>query len=232
MSDLSTPESTTLNTLTLLETRLNRLTYLLTGDTSWSGVAEAPSKPRNIDETVARRLEKLESDLERLRAREGVVGDLLGVYDRFPDLFKPSSSSLSQSSTTQPNPEDPDAPDSEIAEPIPSIETQRSILLSLAPSINETSSRLSSLSETPLPSATLSTSLIAQIPRMSALSAKQDAQAKEIAELRVQTANLLRRYYEVSVLGAGEVWGEWEGRLEGVRRGVRRGEVRLEREGV
>ncbi|KAL4800214.1 hypothetical protein BDV19DRAFT_384574 [Aspergillus venezuelensis] len=232
MSDLLTTESTTLNTLTLLETRLNRLTYLLTGDTTWSGVPEPPSKPKNLDETVARRLEKLERDLEKLREREGVVGDVLGVYDRFPDLFKPSSqtqSTSTQDPTTDPT---PDQDQDQEAEPTPDIETQRAIILSYATSIPETSSRLSSLSETPIPSATLSTNLISQLPRMNLLAEKQDAQAKEIAELRVQTANLLRRYYEVSVLGSGEVWASWEGRIEGVQRGVRRGEVRLKREGV
>ncbi|KAL4943414.1 hypothetical protein BDV06DRAFT_221252 [Aspergillus oleicola] len=227
---LSTTESTTLSTLTLLESRLQRLTYLLTGDTSWTGVPEPPSKPKDIDETVARRLEKLERDLEGLRRKESLVGEVLGVYDRFPDLFKPSSTS---STYNQTNPDDPDAStDPEQTEPNPDIETQRSIILSYATSIPETSSRLSSLSETPIPDATLSTSLISQVPRMSKLSQKQDEQSKEIADLRIRTANVLKRYYEVGILGAGEVWGEWEARLEELSRGVRRGEVRAEREGV
>ncbi|KAL4949628.1 hypothetical protein BDW69DRAFT_188144, partial [Aspergillus filifer] len=209
MSDLSQTETTTLSTLTLLETRLNRLTYLLTGDTTWSGVPELPSKPKNIDETVARRLEKLERDLERLRERESVVGDLLGVYDRFPDLFKPSSSSPTTSTSAQPQSPTDETTEDSTQEPTPDIDTQKAIILSYATSIPETSSRLSSLSETPLPDTALSTSLISQIPRMNSLAAKQDVQAKEIAELRVKTANLLRRYYELSVLGAGEVWGDW-----------------------
>ena len=67
---------------------------------------------------------------------------------------------------------------------------------------------------------------------MEKLSGVQDAQSREIAELRVRTAKVLQRVYEVSLLGGGEVWGEWEGRIENVERGVRRGEVAVGREGI
>lgn len=60
----------------------------------------------------------------------------------------------------------------------------------------------------------------------------QEAQAREVAALRVRTAKVLQRVYEVCMLGGGEVWGEWEGRIEGVERGLRRGEVVREREAV
>jgi hypothetical protein len=72
--------------------------------------------------------------------------------------------------------------------------------------------------------------LIELQPRIDTLSKRQEEQAREVAELRVRTAKVLQRWYEVSVLGGGEVWGEWEGRIEGVERGVRRGEVNRERE--
>lgn len=67
---------------------------------------------------------------------------------------------------------------------------------------------------------------------MDQLAVKQDEQSREIAELRVRTAKVLQRYYEVSLLGGGEVWGEWEGRMERIEREVKRVEVVRGREGI
>jgi hypothetical protein len=107
-----------------------------------------------------------------------------------------------------------------------------SIILSYASLISETASRLTSLTDTPIPDASLSASLIALQPRMNQLAAKQDEQSREIAELRVRTAKVLQRYYEVSLLGGGEIWGEWEGRMDRVEREVKRVEVARGREGI
>lgn len=57
----------------------------------------------------------------------------------------------------------------------------------------------------------------------------QDEQRREVAELRMRSARILQRWYEIGVVGGAECWGEWEGRLEGVEWGVRRGEVGRER---
>ena len=53
----------------------------------------------------------------------------------------------------------------------------------------------------------------------------QIEQAAAISELRIRTAQVLQRWYEVGLVGSGECWAEWEGRLEGVEREVRRREV-------
>ena len=57
----------------------------------------------------------------------------------------------------------------------------------------------------------------------------QEQQAHVISELRVRTARVLQRWYEVGLVGAGECWAEWEGRLEDVEREVKREEVVRER---
>jgi hypothetical protein len=62
-------------------------------------------------------------------------------------------------------------------------------------------------------------------PQIDRLAELQTAQAKEISELRVRSASALQRWYEVGLIGSGEVWAEWEGRIEGVERGTRRIEV-------
>ncbi|KAL4981105.1 hypothetical protein BDW66DRAFT_146871 [Aspergillus desertorum] len=218
-------ETTASSTLYLLESRLHRLTYLLTGDTTWTGTPNPPPKPASYDETVLRRLQGLESGLKNLAGKVGVVRDVLGLYERFPDLFK---SLLSTSSTTNEQIEPPSEttqPARTETEPSPSVDVMLSIILSYASLIPETASRLTSLTDTPIPDASLSASLIALQPRMNQLAAKQDEQSREIAELRVRTAKVLQRYYEISLLGSGEVWGEWEGRMESVDRGLRRVEV-------
>lgn len=64
-------------TIELLEARLRRLAYLLTGATDWTGVPTTPEKPASLDETVSRRLVRLESELERLSRRVPAVRDVL-----------------------------------------------------------------------------------------------------------------------------------------------------------
>jgi hypothetical protein len=68
---------------------------------------------------------------------------------------------------------------------------------------------------------------------MDRLAELQTAQAKQISELRVRSARVLQRWYEVGLVGSGEVWAEWEGRIEGVEREIKRVEVgRVRREEV
>lgn len=64
-------------TIELLEARLRRLEYLLTGETRWGGEPTPPPRPDSLDHTVARRLARLEEDLEALSARKPVVQDVL-----------------------------------------------------------------------------------------------------------------------------------------------------------
>ncbi|GAB1208021.1 hypothetical protein APSETT445_006758 [Aspergillus pseudonomiae] len=64
-------------TIELLESRLRRLTYLLTGDANWTGVPTAPAKPASLDDSVSRRLLSLERELERLSRNIPAVRDVL-----------------------------------------------------------------------------------------------------------------------------------------------------------
>lgn len=98
-------------------------------------------------------------------------------------------------------------------------------MLSYATAFPETASRLTSLNDLPVPDAVSSASLIELQPQLDRLAQVQTAQAAEISELRVRTASVLQRWYEVGLVGSGEVWAEWEGRLEDVERETRRKEV-------
>lgn len=129
--------------------------------------------------------------------------------DRFPDLFQPQ-------------------PPHEIPEGL-STRTLASIVLSYATAFPETASRLTSLNDLPVPDAESSAALIELQPRMDRLARTQAEQAAVISDLRVRTARVLQRWYEIGLVGSGECWAEWEGRLEDVEREVRRREVIKER---
>ncbi|KAJ5134148.1 hypothetical protein N7526_005513 [Penicillium atrosanguineum] len=191
-------------TIELLEARLRRLSYLLTGATEWTGVPTDPEKPTSHEETVSRRVARLERELEKLSRNVPAVGDVIQLH-----LFEPP-------------------PTHEVPEGL-STRTLSSIVLSYATAFPETASRLTSLNDLPVPDAQSSADLIELQPKLDSLAQTQAQQAETISELRVRTARVLQRWYEVGLVGGGECWAEWEGRLEDVEREVRRREVAKER---
>ncbi|EZF31236.1 hypothetical protein H109_00466 [Trichophyton interdigitale MR816] len=203
--------NTAADTIELLETRLRRIEFLLTGQTNWAGEPEqAAEPPASVRETVSARLAELEHGLRRLSARVPAVQDVLKLYSRYPDLFQSASTHTPPATMTP--------------------ATLASIVLSYATAFPETASRLSSLQDLPIPPASASTALVELQPRIDRALETQRRQAQEIAELRVQSTLLMKRWVEVGVVGGGEVWGEWEERMKMVERGVRREEKARERE--
>ncbi|EGD91634.1 hypothetical protein H112_00740 [Trichophyton rubrum D6] len=203
--------NTAADTIELLETRLRRIEFLLTGQTNWAGEPEQASEPpASVRETVSARLAELEHGLRRLSARVPAVQDVLKLYSRYPDLFQSASTHTPPATMTP--------------------ATLASIVLSYATAFPETASRLSSLQDLPIPPASASTALVELQPRIDRAQETQRRQAEEIAELRVQSTLLMKRWVEVGVVGGGEVWGEWEERMKMVEIGVRREEKARERE--
>lgn len=113
----------------------------------------------------------------------------------------------------------------------PGLSTQNlaSIVLSYASAFPETASRLTSLNDLPIPEAKASTALIELKPRLEKLAKIQEQQVKEVSELRIHSARLLQRWYELGMLGSAECWAEWQSRLEEVDREVKRAEVARDR---
>ena len=107
------------------------------------------------------------------------------------------------------------------------------IVTASAPSFSETSSRLSTLKDLPVPPASPFAQLVALKPRLERAEMLQEKQRQEMRELRARSAKVLERWYESGVLGMGECWAEWEGRVGFCEREVRRKERsrREEREG-
>jgi hypothetical protein len=70
-------------TIELLEGRLHRLEYLLTGETQWTGQPSAAPKTGSLDDTVARRLNQLENTLNSLSKSNPAVRDVLQLCKFF-----------------------------------------------------------------------------------------------------------------------------------------------------
>ncbi|TKA78442.1 hypothetical protein B0A49_01129 [Cryomyces minteri] len=213
----STASQTTLETLTFLTTRLQRAEFVLSGQASVDvqRAQEPEHQATNLSGTVTSRICHLESALQALAARSSTVAEILELHFRYPDLFHALSATTAPSTLST----------SELT----------SIILASAPLFPTTSSRLSSIiNDTPIPDAASSATLVSLQPRLTDLELRrQEEQAQEIAELRKRSAKVLERWYELSALGAGECWSEWEGRLAAVEQSVRREEnARTREEGM
>lgn len=74
--------STAADTIELLESRLRRLEYFLTGETNWSGEPTGLSAaPTSTDECVSARLVGLEYELKRLGNKVPAVNDVLKLCE-------------------------------------------------------------------------------------------------------------------------------------------------------
>lgn len=101
---------------------------------------------------------------------------------------------------------------------------------SCATSYSATASQLTLVEQLKIPDAEQSTALIALQPRLAAAESTQARQGRELAGLRLRTARVLQRWYDITVMGGNECWAEWDDRLMDAERKVRREEARRESE--
>lgn len=209
--------TTALATLDSLELRLQRVEYYLSGSDNTEDILQQVAA-RGQDHTVQARLARLEQGLGKLSLRSHVVGDLLTLREsafqwmfrahsakdaKYPDLFHATSSDVP---TTL------------------SVSELVAIINSCAPAFPTTASRLHAIRDMPIPSAESSAALIALHPGLIGVEMLQEAQAREMAELRIRSARAVQRWYELSVLGGSECWNEWECRVGEVEKRARREE--------
>ncbi|KAH8816875.1 hypothetical protein F5884DRAFT_237753 [Xylogone sp. PMI_703] len=190
---------TAIETIDLLNARLKRIEYVVYGNVD-------SEKRDGTDASVYERLSNVEHVLHQLSSKPKGIQELLRFYSRYPDLFQ-SVEPTNELPTTLDTPE------------------ITAIVLASASLYPTTASRLTSIVDTPIPEAELSTQLISLQPRIAKLEAIQAAQNSDLAELRQRTAALIQRWYAVDVLGAGDNWAELEERVEKVEQGVRRAEL-------
>jgi hypothetical protein len=195
-------ETGALATLTLLESRLHHLEFLLSGAVGYDGIPEVAVKPARSDETVTSRLKSLEDDLTRLTSNSTLVQDMLRLQAQFPVLFG-TSDSTSKSRSMDPA-------------------TEASVVLAHASSFPETASRLSSLKDLTIPAAESSARLVELQPRLEKVKEVQARQLRQVAELRERSARIVERWVSGGVVGSAEAWAEVEARVRDGENGVRR----------
>ncbi len=104
------------------------------------------------------------------------------------------------------------------------------MVLSMASLFPATVSRLTSMEDLPVPPTETYTEILNELPRIQKLSAVQERQAHEVAQLRHRSALALERWYRLSIIGSGECWAEWDARIHQAEQKVRRVEMAKERE--
>jgi hypothetical protein len=95
-------------------------------------------------------------------------------------------------------------------------------VLAAATSYPQIASRLTSILDMPIPTAESSTQLAITQPSIATLEILQDSQMLEIVNLKQRSAAVLRRWYSVDIVKAGECWADVEGRVELAEQRLRR----------
>ena len=198
--------TTATQTLDLLEERLQRLTFLVNGDTAHH------NEQQQTASTPARaRLVALDRNLKSLAARSPAISDLLQLHRTHPDLFHTTSANSPPSTL----------PAASLAQ----------LVLAHEQLYKTTNSQLTIVNDSKnIPDQAALTKLIGLQSRIDAAGAKQTEQARQFAELRGRSAKIVEKWYEQGVLDMGENWADWEERLRDAEILVRRREAAKKRE--
>ena len=96
------------------------------------------------------------------------------------------------------------------------------IVMAMADIYPTSLSRLTTISDTPVPPTEASMTLVNLHPRIDRLGTVQEEQIQEINRLRYRSATAVKRWYQNVVLGSGECWADWDERVDEVERRIRR----------
>ncbi|EXJ72005.1 uncharacterized protein A1O5_04508 [Cladophialophora psammophila CBS 110553] len=207
--DVQYPEAAARGTLALLETRLHRLEFLLSGTSNNDGIPPPTATTLSGSETLWARLDALDAALVKLRRLTGTPGSVVRDIEQLslmhPDLFAGTATTIPKSEDTS---------------------TLASIVLAHATLYPETASRLSSLQTLQVPPADQSSKLLSLAPRLEKLRQEEDRMQQEVRELRERSARCLEWWVKIGVVGMGDMWEDWERRTAEVERNVIRRERR------
>ena len=216
---------TALETIELLTYRLRRIEFLLTGsDEEELQLQKLAAQAQ--EHSLHARITSLENDLARLASKSAMVDGLLKLCKS--SMIHVKTLRLRISDAAQPDLFQTSNPD-EVPTTLSTPELL-AIISASAASYPVTASRLTSIKDLPMPSTESSTTLIALQPRIARLELLQNAQDRELAELRLRSASVIKRWYELGPLGGSECWTEWEGRMTTLEKLVRREEASQARE--
>ncbi|KAF8457495.1 hypothetical protein BGX38DRAFT_1265786 [Terfezia claveryi] len=205
-------EQTADETIRDLALRLRRLEYLLHGGTPTISLSEPPPLPP---------LSTLTRENSVLARLDSLDKQVLALYNRHPTIYNTPRSSpphISPPPPPTPIPPNPALPSSCSLSPAEKFTT----ILATSTAYQSFSSQLNSIMDSPIPNPNTSIELISLIPRINKVELLQEAQIKEISELRKRSARVLERWYLVGVEGGNECAAEWEERTGVVERGLGR----------
>lgn len=213
---------TALSTLSLLNLRLSRLEFLLTGSSSSHDAdLQLPTRQDSSQarQSVLSQIQTLSNRLDNLKRLDGLPGSLVRMVDtlrrEYPEIFNLSSTPLS-------------------SEPANTKDHSRHAdeVLAHATLYTSTSSRLQTLQTLRIPSAAHTANLIEQGPRVKALAQRQDKLDFQVDELKERSVNAITWWRENEIDGMNELWDDWQERVKACERTVRREERKRREEGT
>ncbi|CAI6308768.1 unnamed protein product [Periconia digitata] len=195
-------EEAVLFTFSLLESRLDRIEYVLGG-------AHSPANTDGKPKTVAERIQRIEKSLQALSAKSALLNEAQELLKKHKDVLKPQE-------TTD------EAGLNALQKAV--------VVVERAPSFASTASQLKALDDQQIPPTDGFVKLAKLAPRVAEAEERHLQQALEISLLRKQSGLLVQRAKHVQVLGANRCWAEWDKRLQLAQRTVGREEFRRKQE--
>ena len=179
-------EEAVLFTFAELESRLDRLEYLLSGPKE-----QTEEKPKTIPD----RMHRIEKVLQELAGRTSLLNDARELLAKHKDVLEPQ-------------------PDNDGQVPNPLDVSQKAILVTeRATSFATTASQLKALDDQQLPTTDGFAKLSMLRPRIAEFEDRHLQQALKIAELRRRTGLVNEKYKRIHFIGAATVWVDYHQRL-------------------
>ncbi|KAF1838240.1 hypothetical protein BDW02DRAFT_34595 [Decorospora gaudefroyi] len=191
-------EEAILFTFSLLESRLDRLEYVL--GASQESIKEKPK-------TAIDRIHRIEQSLQQLAGKTALLDEANNLLNKHKDVLKPQDDSHHDS-------------------PALNSTQKTALVVERATSFATTASQLQALEDQQIPTTDGFTKLAVLRPRIAEAEARQLQQALSISELRRRNGLVNQRYKQVMFLGAGRCWVDYNERLTKALRALVREEYR------
>lgn len=215
------PQLTAVSTLSLLNLRLSRLEFQLTGSSAATQDVDqrlAAGATRSTSD-IFTQLRDLESRLNQLKRLDGLPGNIVRMVDQLKR----------QVPECLPFPKQLDSQEEAVS--THELAIRASEVLSNSTLYTTTSAHLQMLQTLRIPPASLSAKLVSADPRLQKLKERQEKLGLEIAQLKARSAVVIEWWVKTGVVGMGELWDDWEDRVTICERTVRREERRRKEDG-
>ncbi|CAE6998623.1 hypothetical protein CFE70_000704 [Pyrenophora teres f. teres 0-1] len=192
-------EEAVLFTFALLESRMDRLEYVLGG----------PHEPgQNRHRTIPDRIHRIEQSLQQLAGKTSLLDETNNLLSKHKDVLKP-----------QDDEDEKDGPPLDASQ-------KAALVVERATTFATTASQLKALEDQQIPTTDGFSKLAILRPRIAEAEHRQLEQALKISELRRRNGLINQRYKQVMFLGAGRCWVDYDDRLTKALRALVREEYR------